>query len=312
MVTAGVWENTESAGDGLASWETLGVRFVKEVKAAYDLMFSVCTLVLRDDRYRKMVGSFTAKGFNASNSEFIALDNRGENRFDGFSWLRRVLPDARGRYILFCHDDVELVSDDYDDLIRVLGSLEAQDPGWTVAGNAGHVAGGVRSWRSSRVRYLISPGNRVKRHGLIPSEVESLDDNFFVINRSNLVLGSLSLKGFHFYASDLVLNSERSGGRAYVIPFEVLHDSNGTLSPAYYELRKLFRKEHGVYHPLRVYITTTGVQWFGAAGLLVNAKRLILGVPDRRRVKSELDYRPGSLWARVKRKANRIIRRRTS
>lgn len=315
MMATGHQDTTATLGapgvDGLA-WEKMGVRFLREARATYPLMFSICTLMIREDRYAKMVRSFAARGFLPENSEFIALDNRGENRFDGYSWLRRVLPEVRGRFILFCHDDIELLTDGYDDLVRCLESLEAQDPKWTMAGNAGHVAGGVRSWKSSGARYLVGPGGFVDRTGLVPGEVESMDENFFVINRDRLVVGSLGLSGFHFYASDLALNGARAGGRAYVIPFEVLHDSWGNRDPSFHVLRKAFREEHASYHPLRVYITTTGVMWFGAGGVLSNARRLIFGSPDRRRVRPEHDYRKGSLWMRAKRKAMRIVRRRTS
>ena len=301
-----------TTGANLFAWDQMGVRFVRNATASYPINFSICTLMIREERYGKMVESFTSKGFHSGNSEFIALDNRGENRFDGYSWLRRVLPEVRGKYILFCHDDIELLSDGYDDLVRCLDNLEAQDSKWTIAGNAGHVAGGIRTWNSSGARYLVSPGNHVDRAGLIPCEVESMDENFFVINRDRLVVGSLDLSGFHFYASDLALNSERAGGRAYVIPFEVLHDSWGNRDPSFYVLREMFRKKHRAYHPYRIYVTTTGVLWFGGMGVWKHVKNMILGNRDRGRVRSEHDYRRGSLWVRAKRKAIRIVTRRMS
>jgi hypothetical protein len=47
------------------------------------------------------------------NSEFLAADNRNGNQFDGFNWHKHMWPKTRGRYVIFCHEDVELVDCGY-------------------------------------------------------------------------------------------------------------------------------------------------------------------------------------------------------
>ncbi|MEM7318630.1 MAG: hypothetical protein AAF408_06350 [Pseudomonadota bacterium] len=197
--------------------------YVTEAQQA-DLLFSVCTLVASDEKYDRLRDSFESGGFNASNTEFIALDNRQENRFDGYGSLREVYPLFRGKYILFTHDDIELAEDDFDHLRSVLGALEADDPNWTIAGNSGWTVNNER-----HVRYLEDPHGSF-RDIVKPVEVSSLDENFLILRRSKMVFPSLDLKGFHLFATDLCLQSRAAGGRAYVVPFFVKHLSGGSAS----------------------------------------------------------------------------------
>ncbi len=204
-------------------------RYVTSARPAA-LRFSVCTLVASEQKYQRMLASFARHGFDETNSEFIALDNRGENRFEGYSALRRIFPECRGEYILFVHDDIELVEDGAERLLSILRALDAADPLWAVAGNAGH----RRAAPQELLRHLDDP------HGLsrdldgdaAPVEVQGLDENFLVLRRSHMVFPSLDLEGFHLFATDLCLQARMAGGRAYVIPFFLRHHSGGNASPA--------------------------------------------------------------------------------
>ena len=118
-------------------------RYVQEVDGS-TLTFSVCTLVQSEEKYDRLLTSFARLGFSPDNSEFLAADNRSGNRFDGYSWTKTLLAEARGRYVIFCHDDVELIEDGHDALLARLAELDAIDPAWLLAG----VAGG--RWRVGR------------------------------------------------------------------------------------------------------------------------------------------------------------------
>ncbi|MEO8530698.1 MAG: hypothetical protein ABI459_05710, partial [Deltaproteobacteria bacterium] len=113
-----------------------GVRYITS-DYAHKVTFSVCSLVASQEKYDRLLGSFRARGFTESNSEFLAADNRASNDFDGYSWMRRLYPECRGEYIIFCHDDVELVDDGYAEILTVLEDLNEADPNWLLAGNAG-------------------------------------------------------------------------------------------------------------------------------------------------------------------------------
>jgi hypothetical protein len=202
-------------------------RYVTEGATA-ELSFSVCTLVASDAKYERMLASFARLGFDASNTEFIALDNRDANRFEGYGALRAVFPACRGEYVLFTHDDIELVDEGAEDLLDVLRDLEERDPLWTVAGNAG--------WSAGRPEWLalhLSDPHGTHRIEGGPVEVQSLDENFLVLPRQRMTFPSLDLEGYHLFGTDLCLQGRAAGGRAYVVPFFLHHHSGGSDSAAF-------------------------------------------------------------------------------
>lgn len=191
---------------------------------------SVVTLVSDQDKYQRVLDSFYAYGFNAQNCEFIALDNRDRNRFDGYAALRQAVPKCSGQYILFCHDDVELIEDGFDDLMQLLHHMNQNYPDWLIAGNAGK---GWSGFTTQGYRHIDDPHGR-SRINEISKPVYKLDENFFVMRRDRMVYPSLDAQGFHLYARDLVHQATFLGGNAYVIPFMLRHHSAGNAKTAEY------------------------------------------------------------------------------
>ncbi|MFC3616216.1 hypothetical protein ACFORG_20945 [Lutimaribacter marinistellae] len=212
-------------------------RYVTEERQP-ELLFSVCTLVASDDRYKRLLESFERFGFTSETTEFIALDNRGQNRFDGYSALRRMFPEFRGRYIVMVHDDVELVDDGAEELQTLLELLDRQDPQWTLAGCAGWSADGTEL-----LRHLRDPHGS-SRPLTAPREAQSLDECFLVLPRARAVLPSLDLEGFHLYATDMCVQARMAGGRTYVLPFFVHHHSGGTHGPDLEASRDAFTRKY--------------------------------------------------------------------
>lgn len=194
--------------------------------APCDFEVSVVTLVADQGRYERMLASAAAKGFDAERAQFIALDNRGANRFDGFTALRSALPLCRGRFVMFTHDDVEFTHDGLDELLARLDELSAAHPDWALAGNAGCLS--TRTTEPRTYRHIIDPHG--EHRVAAPMLVNALDENLFVMARDRAVLGALDLSGFHCYAADLCLTAEVMGGKAYVIPFLLTHHSAGNPS----------------------------------------------------------------------------------
>ena len=230
----------------------------------HDILFSFVTLVACQDRYDVLLSSAEDKGFTPANSEFLALDNRDGNRFDGYDAMRRALVEARGRYIVFTHDDVEFAYDGAAELEVRLDELTALDSEWTLAGNAG----GVRFYRGKHelAVHIEDP------HGLglrvdAPTLVETLDENFMIMRRERPVVGSYDLAGFHLYASDLCRISELLGGRNYVIPFLLRHHSGGRGDEAFVLCRERFAKKYRRYFIGRNLQMTVTELKFGLAGL---------------------------------------------
>ncbi|MGO9293947.1 MAG: hypothetical protein ACLP52_08720, partial [Streptosporangiaceae bacterium] len=102
--------------------------------------FSICTLVTRCSEYAEMVHSFVSHGFTPVDCEFLYLDNSKSNSFDAFRGYNLFLSEARGDFIVLCHQDILLLEDGRAELQHRLDELTAHDPEWALCGNAGGVA----------------------------------------------------------------------------------------------------------------------------------------------------------------------------
>ncbi len=255
--------------------------------------FTVVTLVVDWERYALCLKSFSAKGFSATNTEFLVFDNSQGNVADGYGWLRRVLGQSQGRYIIYCHDDIE-VKDNYDDLINTLRHLDRHDANWMLAGNAGHRWKLFRKRRSGRTRYIMQNNHDLDFSGSLPERVESLDENFLVIRRELCPLGSIDLNGFHFYGSDLCLMAEIMGGRSYVIPFAVYHKSHGTYDDVFHTSKHNLYRKFSKFFPFRTHITTTTKIWFGVLGVFRHMLRPTHPIGLERTACAH--HSPQSLW----------------
>lgn len=243
--------------------DRLGVRYLTG-PVGYERLFTIVTLVASQERYDALLLSAEAKGFTPANSEFFALDNRDANRFDGFDAMRRAITEAKGRYIVFTHDDIEFHADGAAELEARLAELTVLDPDWTLAGNAG----GVRFHRGKHTLAVhLDDPHQTSLRVEVPKLVESLDENFFIMRRDRPVLNSYDLSGFHFYAGDLCRISEVMGGRAYVIPFLLRHKSGGKINPAFQPARDRFERKYRRYFIGRNLQMTVTEFTFGLAGL---------------------------------------------
>lgn len=209
-----------------------------------DLRFSVISLVASDEKYARLQASFEKAGFTPDNTEFLAVDNRSGNSFDGYRALRAGFAASRGEIVLYTHDDIELTTDGRDTLEAVIAGLDAADPNWMVAGNAGWTAGAA----SRLVRYLDDP-HAPSRDIDAAVRVVSLDENFMFMPRARMVFPSLDLAGFHLFATDICLQARLAGGSAWVVPFALAHHSGGVPSQAYNDALAAFEAKYSDLHP---------------------------------------------------------------
>jgi hypothetical protein len=186
----------------------------------YHQKFSICTIVSNPDEYSKMLDSFKNQGFD-NDCEYIVADNSSFNQYDAYTAINWFLQVSTGRYILIIHQDVRCI-DAKKRLEEIVEQLEAKDPLWAVAGNAG--CNGYKNC----FFYLKDPGNKKLDTGL-PKKVTSLDENFLLVNKKQNVTVSSSLSGFHLYGTDICINAIANGHTCYVIPFLVEHLSLGNL-----------------------------------------------------------------------------------
>jgi hypothetical protein len=187
------------------------------------LSFSVCTMVNDHAQYQDMLCSFEQAGFHQSTSEFIYIDNSIANVLDCYQGLNQLIKQSVGKYIVLCHQDIRLLSDDYDVLITRLNELEKHDSDWALAGNAGKTQSG-----EYKIRITDRHGAEQIR-GPLPAKVVSLDENFIVLKRSAALGFSTDLTGYHLYGTDICLQANVRGRQAYVIDFHLEHLGEGSV-----------------------------------------------------------------------------------
>jgi hypothetical protein len=232
--------------------------------------FSICTLVTRRGEYAEMVESFVSHGFTPADCEYLYIDNSESNRLDAFRGYNLFLSEARGDFIILCHQDILLLEDSRTELEQRLDELTAHDPEWALCGNAGGVA-------FTRLAIRISdPYGKNQFRGPFPARVTALDENFILIRReANLAL-SHDLSGFHFYGADLCIVADFLGRSAWVIDFHLFHKSAGKKGADFFSQRKnSARKYQRAFRPR--WIVTTVTQFF-VSGSPIASRMLTLRV----------------------------------
>jgi hypothetical protein len=201
--------------------------------------FTIATLVNNRTHYDEMLASFEEAGFDRQSCEYLFVDNTGTEQTCAYRGLNHLLAEARGEYVILCHQDVRLVDDGRLELELRLGQLEQLDPTWAVAGNSGGIAPGRLAIR------ITDPHGSNQRIGTLPARVFSLDENFMVVKRSARLSFSRDLTGFHFYGADLCLMADVLGQAAYVIDFHLEHLSGGVKGPSFQVMEAAFCAKWG-------------------------------------------------------------------
>ena len=233
--------------------------------------FSICTLVTDHRLYAAMQESFLAAGFDAEQAEFLHLDNSRGNRWDAYRGVAELLARARGRHVLLCHQDIRLLAEGAGALAARLAELEARDPAWAVAGNAGVTPEGRLALR------ITDPHGADQRRGILPVRVASLDENFLVVRAEAGIRPSAELRGFHFYGTDLCLQARLAGRSAWVIDFHLHHLSPGQVDRRFLDDQERFEHHWGARLGRSERIRTTCAHLSlraGLAGHVIAAWRL--------------------------------------
>jgi hypothetical protein len=226
-------------------------------RAAYRHVFAICTLVTDIAEYDRCRATFAKNGFNPDNSEFLWIDNTQRNEFDGYSGITEFVRRSSAKYVVICHQDIALLEDGFDALVARLSELDKLDGQWAVAGNAG--LRGLTEWGMR----ITDPWIENARIGEFPMQVDSLDENFLVINAASLLTPSSDLSGFHFYGLDLCLQARSRGCTTYVIDFHLRHNSGGTRSKSFYEVRSAMECKYAKLVSGRAVRTPCGLVFLG-------------------------------------------------
>ena len=199
-----------------------------------DYKYSVCTLVTDKAEYQEMIASFIAAGFDTSFCEYIYIDNSSNNKSDAYHGLNYFLQKAKGKYIILCHQDILLCYDNLVTLEIKIHEIDQLDINWGILSNAGAV--GIKN----KVIKFTEPNKKTQTVGVFPSKVLSVDESFILVKKSANLALSNNIEGFHFYGTDLCMVARALGYSSYVVEFNLLHKSNGTLSKDFYKVKESF------------------------------------------------------------------------
>ena len=101
------------------------------------MRYSIATLVTDHDQYAALLSSLWSGGFDGADCEYLFIDNSQSNTACAYSGLNALLNEARGERVILCHQDIRLLVDTRAGLDARLEELDAFDPAWALAGNAG-------------------------------------------------------------------------------------------------------------------------------------------------------------------------------
>ena len=227
------------------------LNIASSVKASeYDFEFSICTLVTRKEEYNEMLQSFVDKGFSTTDCEYLFIDNSTSCTFDAYQGLNIFLQQAKGKYIILCHQDVLVHDHDRTHLEKRIQEIEERDKNWAILANAGGIN---LKWIGTNLTQ--GNGNVIKEKSL-PLRTKTVDENFIIVKSSaNLALSS-DLSGFHLYGTDLCIIADILGYNAYIIEFNLMHKSDGNADKSFYSLKKALIKKYNYALRSRFMCTT--------------------------------------------------------
>ena len=231
---------------------------------SFPFEFSVCTLVTNGVEYQEMLQSFFSQGFDEEICEFIYIDNSTQNTFEAYAGLNRFLREAKGKYIIICHQDILLNEHGRTHLLDKIREIEKADPKWAVLGNAG----GVNI--KHRGLHLTNQSGKEWHEPDLPLRTQTLDENFIVVKKSANLSLSADLQGFHFYGADICLVADMLGYNCYVIDFKLIHKSDGNDDERFYQLKKQFIKKYRRAFRSR-FISTTITRFYLSGNRLLSA-----------------------------------------
>ncbi|HVF56480.1 MAG TPA: glycosyltransferase [Pyrinomonadaceae bacterium] len=195
----------------------------------------VCVYNDREVLERRLLASLAAQ---TAPHELIAIDNRASEFESAARALNHGAARARGRWLVFAHQDVALLAPDW--LERAELMLErSRASGWF--GVAGYTEGG------RHVGILLDRAAVWGAPFDLPVEVQTLDECVLMHGRDEgtKLYFDEGLKGWHAYGVDACCAAIRSGGHNYVVPLPVWHDSKAINVHGLEEAHAYVWRKHG-------------------------------------------------------------------
>ncbi len=215
---------------------------------------------------KEILDEYLLKSLNIQSREYelILIDNVKIKFKSASEALNYGGNNAKGEYLLFVHQDVELKSDRWlEDTEKIMDTLE----NCGIAGVAG-VPENEFQLKSNMQNGIppVSPGEEIK----IPTIVQTLDECLLIIPKSVFIKYKFdeNLVGWHLYGVDYCLNIKERGFNVYAIPTFVYHRSYMTNYPKeYYQLLKIifdkYRDQYKkIYTSCGIWNTSYPITWY--------------------------------------------------
>jgi GT2 family glycosyltransferase len=188
--------------------------------------------------------------------EFINVENLDGKYRSAAKALNSGAEKAKGKYLMFVHQDVVLKSDDF---------LEKAEKFMDSIPNIG--IGGVAGRMDERGNLTnMTQGFPPKHAGHLridkPERVQTVDECLFIIPKTvfdRLKLDEEVCNDWHLYSVDYSLSAAKLGFEAYVLPLDLHHVSGGaSMSKMYYRTLSKVARKHRDKFP---WIHTTVGAW---------------------------------------------------
>ncbi len=201
--------------------------------------------------------------------ELINISNENGEYESACEAYNKAVKHARGKYCIFCHQDIRF--EEPDSLYNILVQIKAIGE-FGVAGIAGAREKGESKYKTEIVGTIKHGRNKELICGkkiISPEPVQTVDECFFVIESSIFAKYQFPQKdGWHLYAVEYCLKMLKCGYSNYAIPAKIWHMSDGVkgLNTAYVkrikEIIKENKREFGVIYTTIKPWPTGGIRLF--------------------------------------------------
>jgi GT2 family glycosyltransferase len=185
--------------------------------------FSIITLVRNLDDYKEFLNTLR-KQVGQHTIEIIAIPNFFNSFTSAYKGLNTGIDVASGEIILLCHEDILVPTVWLNKIKSNIVDLFSTQEKVGILGMAGI------SLNNAPIYYLTnSSGTVLNNYGKHRMEVQSLDELCLITLKSNnLKFNDKAFNGFHFYGSDICLNSKLKGFKNFAIDAHCYHKSDGS------------------------------------------------------------------------------------
>jgi|SRR5208337_2611047 len=169
--------------------------------------------------------------------ELLPVDNRSSRYPSAAAALNAGAEAAKGQWIMFAHQDIRLIADDW--LTKAEGLLDRLGPDFGWAGVAGRAADGApRGFLLGWKALLGEPFSA-------PTEVQTLDECVLITRTRPGSYFDEQLGGWHIYGVDACCRAALAGKRNYVLSLLAHHDSRSLNLAGLSEAHKTVWDRHG-------------------------------------------------------------------